>query len=409
MRKKILNLMIISLILIFGAINVNAFDKPLLKTTLLRYEPIPAQPGNYVTVYVQIENSGSGDAQSASIRFKEGYPFSLDNSDDIEHLIGTLQTGQSYVTDFKIRVDEDAVEGENEIKFEVNSNTKFDEYNEKSFLINIQTQDENVAITEIKQDPKEAEPGKTTKVEIKVKNTADSTIEDLSMKISTTKTVSGTETDLPFAMKNSISENTIDRLSSGEETTFNYEIISYPTVSSGIYKLPIEITFYDGTGEEITKTDYLTLIVNPDVKLDLIIDDTDLTKEKKSGEISLKLINRGYGDIKFANLEIKENEDFDLLSQNKLLYIGNIDSDDYESSDIKINAKKDNIKIPISLEYRDSLNNIYTLEKELELDLASNAELGVKKSNSNIYLIVGVGLVMIFFIYRHFKKKKKRK
>ncbi|MBR9690429.1 hypothetical protein GOV08_01970, partial [Candidatus Woesearchaeota archaeon] len=63
----------ILLLLLASITLVSAAEPPILKTTLLRYDPTPAQPGDYITAYIQIENTG-GTAQRVRIEFKDSYP-----------------------------------------------------------------------------------------------------------------------------------------------------------------------------------------------------------------------------------------------------------------------------------------------------------------------------------------------
>lgn len=84
---------------------------------LMRYDPVPAQAGEYVDVWIKFQNKGDGDLEP-TLKFVSSYPFSLDPKEDPERNIGTLIPGQFSIQKFKIRVDKGAIEGDNTITFE---------------------------------------------------------------------------------------------------------------------------------------------------------------------------------------------------------------------------------------------------------------------------------------------------
>ena len=105
-----------------------------------------------------------------------------------------------------------------------------------------------------------------------------------------------------------------------------------------------------------------------------------------------------------------------IIKNNNEVYVGNIDSDDYETAEFSLfvhSKAKENIILPLSIEYRDSNNKEYSKEINLPLRLYSNKEskqLGLQKGNGFvgvivIIVIVGAGL----FFYTRYKKKIKKK
>lgn len=109
--KKIL---LIFLMMLFSISIVSAATH----VQLMRYDPIPAQAGEYVDVWIKLQNKGDSTLEGAAIKFKPSYPFSLDPTEKEEIKLGTLESGQFSVQKYKIRVDKGAVEGENIINFE---------------------------------------------------------------------------------------------------------------------------------------------------------------------------------------------------------------------------------------------------------------------------------------------------
>jgi len=107
--RKVLNYLLIILVLslslsLTSTTTLAIDDSPNLQARLLSYDPVPVQPGQYVTAYIQIDNLGSGDAPNAAIRIDDEFPFSLTNAADHEKVIGPIKGKGSYVTDEYIQM-----------------------------------------------------------------------------------------------------------------------------------------------------------------------------------------------------------------------------------------------------------------------------------------------------------------
>ena len=88
--KKIL---ILSLILIL-TLSISFADDAKIKMDLLKYEPYPAEPGNYMNIWIRVTNEGNTEAYYPSIQFEDKYPFSLDESDERVKEVGTIAPGR---------------------------------------------------------------------------------------------------------------------------------------------------------------------------------------------------------------------------------------------------------------------------------------------------------------------------
>jgi len=90
-----------------------------LKTTFVNQDPYPAEPNGYVNLVFKLENWGTEKAENAVFELLPEYPFSLDTGVSATKELGTingLQTNQNaFLIKYKVRVDKDAIDGENEI------------------------------------------------------------------------------------------------------------------------------------------------------------------------------------------------------------------------------------------------------------------------------------------------------
>src|SRR3989344_2020414 len=114
-------------------------------------------------------------------------------------------------------------------------------------------------------------------------------------------------------------------------------------------------------------------------------------------------------DIHFLSIELEESPDYDIIDES-VKYIGDLDSDDFDTANFRINVKssKREIILPIKIEYKDSLNKAYETQENLVLQMRSAQEMGVA---SNVFLYVVLSIIFIlgvgYFLYRRYKKKQR--
>lgn len=91
-----------------------------LQVNLVNQDPYPADPGAYVNLLFKVENRGTNNADNTTIELMPQYPFSLDPGVSSIQNLGTvngLQTGgNAFQVRYKVKVDDNALNGDNEIK-----------------------------------------------------------------------------------------------------------------------------------------------------------------------------------------------------------------------------------------------------------------------------------------------------
>jgi len=399
MRKTTI---LVAMVLLLMVNIVSALDTPALVATLMKYEPQPAEPGKYVTLFIKLENAGTGTAKNVILEISPEYPFSLDPGKTNQEYVGSLGGGSFHVAEFDLKVDENAVEGANNLKVRYNIDTNQEVWAEQELNISVQTQDAVLSIENIEINPAEIVPGSTATIKLELENLAYSTMSDIKVKLDLSSA------SLPFAPFNSASEKNLFQLKVGGKHIFSFDIIAFPGAEAQIYKVPVNITYYDNVGTTYSKSDLIGVIVNskPDIKV--VVDSTTLLTEKRIGDIVLKIVNKGLNDVKLMNMKLSETDDFEILSASNEEYIGNLDSDDFETVDFRILLKgKELVEIPITLEYMDNNNNFYEENLNLKLKIHSAEKLGESNGKAGIYFVVVVVVAVVaFIIYRRRKKKK---
>ncbi|MFH0874940.1 MAG: hypothetical protein V1859_03320 [archaeon] len=398
---------------------------PEVNVTLMNQDPDPVGPGRYVDVRFKIMNSGTTDAQNVILELVPQYPFFLDANEEATRTLGVIpgygNSKRIMVVKYKVKIDKTAVEGENilNLRYKLGNSPWITE----EYTINVQTIDATIAIDSVESVPAKLVPGDSAKIKITIKNMADSVMEDVSLKFDlglSTVTLPATISALslydqvPFAPQKSATEQKVRLLSPGATHVFTYDILTYPDATPKVYKIPVQIKYRDELSNEITKNDIVGLIVGSEPDLQVTIDKTTLTKLKASGEVYIKFVNKGLENVKFLNVMLEKSDAFDLLSSNTY-YIGNVDSDDYETSDFKIYVKSDmkasgdiSIKLPVVYEYKDSNNNIYSKKTELDVILYDQNKLGGSNGMNPFGIIIIAVVLVIGFIFIKRRNSKKK-
>ena len=108
---------------------------------LLNQDPDPVKQGEVVEVRFKIENDKSETLYDLEVEIIPQFPFTLYSGDAIKK-IGKLRASQtgadSVIVDYKLKVDSNAIEGDNEIELVVRSGYLTYSYTNNEFMIDVQ-------------------------------------------------------------------------------------------------------------------------------------------------------------------------------------------------------------------------------------------------------------------------------
>ena len=362
----------------------------------LKYEPYPVTPGDYFEVWIKITNYGNDEMSNVIIELQDEYPFSS-YDEDYRKELGKLNVNQQFVVKFNVKVDDNAVEGIENLKI------KAYEYENAfpvtaSFPIQIQTRIASVDIASITTEPERIIPGSSALININLKNTASTLMRDISVKLDFT--------GLPFTPLNSINEKKIRKLSPNEDVSIKFEIIADPDTESKPYKVPLQFTYYDGLDKLQTKNYTIGLLVDYEAALQLDIEETEVYTKGSSGKVIISISNIGPNDLKFVSLKLLESDDYEIISSDRI-YLGNLDSDDFETAEFKISTKSSkDIKLKVLVDYKNSYNEEQNKIYELNLPIYSKGKAtayGLIKTNGGLISII-LYIILIIFVYCFYKE-----
>lgn len=412
--KKIILIFLLTvtlLVLFMQSIHaINTPESPRVNVTLISQTPDPVEPGQIVTIKFKIQNEGKETSNNAIVRILPQSPFTLYN-DNAEKNIGKLRastTGaDAVIVEFKLKVNENAVEEETELELEVQLGDGKVQYTDNEFTIDIQTQDAVLDIKSITFEPTQIKPGETGRISITVRNLADSLLKDIKIKLDLTSAT------LPLAPYQSSSERIIPQLESNFQDTLLYDVIATPDATPGLHKVPINITYFDEDNKQYRINDILAVQIGDQPKIRAFLRKTSSLEAGSNAKVTISLANAGSSDLKFVELNLLPSDSYELLGASRYFYIGDVDADDTESEELELYIHQDQptLTIPLKVDFLDANNRPFVQEFTLELPLFETSELqkyGVIQNSSTLFIITlliigGVG----FYIYHRYRKKQK--
>ncbi len=264
-----------------------------------------------------------------------------------------------------------------------------------------------LTVSSVDVSPSEVSPGGSFNIRVHVENNDNTDIENV--------VVSLNLQNLPFSSDNL--EVSYDEILEDKGKTADFNLKAYDNAKSEEYQIPIVISYTDPDEplKQKTRNAVANIKVSSAPEVDIDLGDNYLIQGQE-GKINVKVINKGVSDIKFLEVKIGSLR-ANLLSSDRV-YIGDLDSNDFDTAEFSVIAKpsttaSSSMNVPVTLIYRDVFNKEYTKEFNENVKVYSTQEainLGlIKKSNTTIYIIGAVAIIVIWMIYRRIKKRRKMK
>lgn len=397
MKKKIFVILLTALLItLFVAIPATAKKFPEIKASILRYEPSPAVQGEVMKVWVKIENMGTS-ATDVEIRFVPEYPFTLAPGEEGSRKIGVIPGIEEALEEFDIMVDLYAPNEEKEIKFQYKWTTA-EVWAELKEPITIETYDSLVVVNNFETIPNIIKPGDEIAIKITIKNEGVNSIRTVDLTLDTTNN------DV-FSPVASGDTKRIEFLEPKESKEITFKLMTDSSAGIKIYNLPLKIRFVDDKNKDYETSSKIGIKMNAEPDLTMLVDSSEIFKSKTVGNVRVKIINKGIVDVKYITLKIIKTPDYNVLSPSNIIYIGNLDNDDFDSGEYLIKPLTKNPVLKFLIEYKDPYNKEYSKDYSLPLRIVSKSELGETKSKLPMVILL---IVIVFAIYWFYKKRKNK-
>lgn len=256
-------------------------------------------------------------------------------------------------------------------------------------------------------------PGQEANINVKIGNDFDYNVKDVKMNLIFYSFNSQGQIDLTKPLSFSpvgSSQDSVDEIDDDDSETLSFNIKASNSISPGDYNIAYQISYKNDNNTIVSETGSIGITVNSKTLLDYSISQTQKVIGMQD-KVTLKIINKGFGDVKFVSVQINPNG-YTLLSDSKV-YIGSLASDDSDTASFDVILNKANPSFSAVVTYKDFENNdksetinldmtAYTKEKALQLGI-------IKKSNTPIVIGVVVFVVIVYFIIKIVRKVRKRK
>jgi len=361
--------------LVLSLILTSAFG---LTATLQRYEPYPAEPGNYVNVWVKLENTEWDTLNNVTLCVEPKYPFILDPGEEQCKNYGKITGKGIIVSQFKLRVDSGAVQGYNALTIKYqhdNTNT----WSKKDLDIYVYTNDTMLYIRNVNQTP--ATPGSNFSVELKIDNVGDSPVRYVKV-----------ELGLPqgFFSVGKPALSYITQILNAASVKFN--LMTNSSVQPGTYSIPVNITYKDDVGVWRVQQSFITITIDQEPELYITWTSPKILVGEES-KITVDISNKKSGDVRFVVAETNSS-----IVENKREYIGTIESDDTETYSMIVLANSPGeYNIPVKLSYKDVFGRGYSEVVNIKVSVIS------RNKTSAIYWIIAIAVIAAIV----YKVKKK--
>ena len=262
---------------------------------------------------------------------------------------------------------------------------------------------DSITIASVTSSPSEIKPGERININVRLENHGDSDIKDVSIGLDLSSS------NLPFIPVGSAAQKVIDKVKGDESEYIEFTLMSSPDTKPDTYKIPIVVGYKTNIDGIVEKKSVIGLVVKAMPILEVAIEESKVFKVGQVGEITVRFVNKGLGDIKFLSAKIQKSANYDVISSSTV-YVGNVEPDDFETASFKMRFKQRFASIPLDVEYKDNNNKEYNQTFNLEVPLYSQqeaVELGLEKG-SNIFAYFGLVLIIIlFFLIRRYRKRKR--
>ncbi len=362
-KTIIITLTLFVSILFMQTVIAAILDSPHINATLSYQDPDPVEPAETVELKFSIKNDGASTAKTTEFMVEAEYPLILASGEDEIKNTGDIpvydstqiDTGEATVR-YKFVVDRNADDGEYDITLKYRTEGGVSRGNWIAldpFKVKVGGKATSIVIEETKTEPERVPPGESADVTIKLTNNGNTDIEDVTVMLN----LQNTTEIAPLKTSN---ELVIKDLPAGESQEVTFSLIVAPDAAVKVYKIPVKLSYEDQRNNKYERSSYISIVVDAEPEYVLNIEENEVFLEDQAGNVVVSLSNIGVANLNYATLRLEEGEYYTVLSSDTV-YLGNLESDDYETAQFKIYASEYTEELPLNfrLVYKDGFNQNY--------------------------------------------------
>jgi hypothetical protein len=355
--------------------------------TLVSQDPQVAQPGEYVDLRFKIANRGSQDADDTRVTLLQSFPFSLDPDVSATRDLGDLRAGSvndnSYFVEYRVRVNETAVESETPIEVR---------YSTQAGDVSV-TREFDVSVNDVGTDF-ELSAGKTsnTRIGLNLDNTGDQPAQSVHLVLPDQEDLS----------KKGINTKVIGSSEPGSNTDVSFPVSEVKAQEK--YRLEIHYTDQNGVRRELVRNIQIS---------DIQVKPVDVTLQSLAGsEATFAVVNTGTGQI--SSVTTTARPETARVTGSNTNVLGNLNAGDYTLATFDFNTTPSRPRIQVK--YTDNSGIRRSTSRTVEISepaqtTESRTEYtsqGSDDSGNSSLTYIGIGVagllsVVAYVLYRRRK------
>lgn len=427
---------------------------PDLSVSLLDYNPDPAQPGQTIDFTIEIANSGN-PTEDAWLEIVEDYPFRVLQTEDSERAKNLRVISGTQKLQFRIRIDEGAQDGITPLRIRYGASKASTVSQEASFDVLVETFGASIGIDKVEQNPARLRPGEEGIIKFTITNHDDQALNNVDLFLDLTDsyntnanmdntiavqaminarleevnrrvaaglsplngatpmgvTQSGAPMPTDFRVLAPIEGSTLKRIGTikpGETIIIPYRVQAMPDASPGIYAVPIYLNYNDEDNNPFHTTSEVPVLIDMESSPLVQIKASTLRTTDFAGDVTILVANKGLGELRYANIELVEDPNYQLITAPREAYVGTLGPGESAENTFKILPHEDTLELPVRVTYKDSFNQEIVYEETLELVIINkNYYRDMPYEMMLPWVVLGFVLLgLTWYFLRHLGKKK---
>ena len=397
--RPVLTALIFLLLLVLAATPAEA-----LSVKLMKYDPYPANTGEYVTVWIKIENPGlGGPSEDVKLRVVPEYPFSLEPGETGLEELGKLSMNDFAMFDFRLRVDDNAIDGKNILKVEYMERIDSG-WSETELTLEVESDKVDFEIADIDSVPLRLKPGdEDAKIVVEIQNIGDGDAECVKTRLT-----------LPTGFNASDSYSDIANLGTvaadaSSDATFYIDVDE--SVQPGEQIATIIISYMDRDSDEYKEETLDLRIPVKETPLFEIVSSGIVPGILTVGDmvtLKMRIKNTGSGEGESVRVRamLKSEQPFDFSNGNAFDYIGDLDVGEIGEAVLKFDVEDDaalkTYLLDIEIRCVED-EDVHLFDKNVHVVVAN-----AKQSNLVLIFVGGAVLMLLYLGYRFLLPRVRR-
>lgn len=385
----------LTLLILFSGLATAQSTNESIEVQKMTTEPSPLNIGQYADVRFKVTNDMDQDFEDVNVTFQEEYPFSVDPDNRKSWGIASFEEGDSYEFRMQVRVDANAVQGEEELKIRVKTE---DGTTNARLPVELKADDDGLVISDI-EFPSDVGSGTTREMNVTLENTANAYFRNIELGLNpgqqTPVVVSGT------------SSQRVSSIAPDQQKTLSYTLNVDESAENGVYSIPMDLSYENEAGATLTRSASTGIVIGGRPNIDVGITNDGAVNAGSTGEINFRFVNRGEGTAKFVQTEVQEGDGYTIRS-GQSVYLGDMSSDDYQtaSTEIYANDSVDSVTVPVKVTYQEN-GQEQTFTEEVEVNVLTESERALYNTSSgNPVLPIAIVLILVAAGVYYWRKRR---